>query len=177
MRTSKKLIACIAMALTVCMMLTACNGASVNNIVSAEDGGAEGQVGTTFRTYFFDYSVDSVAFPAEYEGYTASEGMQLVDVVVTIKNTFGEALPMFNSDFQIQWHDLGNGLYDFNYGIEMDDSSTVMPSAYDLPKGDTCNYHLIYEAPADAKEFSLSFMELFSDETEGDVFFTYFQKN
>lgn len=176
MRTGKKLVACIAMILTVCMMLTACNGASVKNVVSAEDGIAEGEVGTTFRTIFFDYSVDSVAFPAEYEGCTASDGMQLVDVVVTIKNTFGDELPMFNSDFQIQWHDLGNGDYDFNYGIEMDDSSTVMPSSFDLADGDTCNYHLIYEVPTEAKQLSLSFLEFFADGSEGDVFFTYFQK-
>lgn len=177
MRTSKKLVACIAMVLTVCMMLTACgSGASVNNIVSAVDGQADGEIGTTFRTCFFDYSVDSVAYPSEYEGYTASEGMQLLDVVITIKNTFGEELPMFNSDFQIQWHDLGDGEYDFDYGIEMDDSSTVMPSSYDLANGATCNYHIIYEVPAEAKEFSVSFLEFFADNTQGDVFFTYFSK-
>lgn len=175
MKISKKLVACIAAVLTMCMMFTAC-GTSVNNIVSAENGQADGVVGTTFRTYFFDYSVDSVAFPSEYEGYVASEGMQLLDVVITIKNTFGDTLPMFNSDFQIQWHDLGNGEDDFDYGIEMDDSSTVMPYSYSLANGDTCNYHIIYEVPAEAKEFSVSFMEFFADNTEGDVFFTRFSK-
>ena len=175
MKISKKLVACIAMVLTMCMMFTAC-GTSVNNIVSAEDGQADGVIGTTFRTYFFDYSVDSVAFPSEYEGYVASEGMQLLDVVITIKNTFGDTLPMFNSDFQIQWHDLGNGEDDFDYGIVMDDSSTVMPYSYSLANGDTCNYHIIYEVPAEAKEFSVSFMEFFADNTEGDVFFTRFSK-
>ena len=175
MKISKKLVACIAMVLTMCMMFTAC-GTSVNNIVSAENGQAYGVIGTTFRTYFFDYSVDSAAFPAEYEGYVASEGMQLLDVVITIKNTFGDTLPMFNSDFQIQWHDLGNGEDDFNYGIVMDDSNTVMPYSYSLASGDTCNYHIIYEVPAEAKEFSVSFMEFFADNTEGDVFFTRFSK-
>lgn len=175
MRTCKKLVACIAMVLTMCMMFTAC-GTSVNNVVSAVNGEADGEIGTTFRTYFFDYSVDSVSYPSEYEGYTPEEGMQLLDAVITIKNTFGDDLPMFNSDFQIQWYDLGNGQDDFGYGIEMDDSSTVMPSSYTLANGDTCNYHVIFEVPADAKEFSISFMEFFSDNTEGDIFVTFFNK-
>ena len=177
MKISKKLVACIAMVLTACMMLSACGiGASVNNVVSAENGGAEGKIGTTFRTVFFDYSVDSVNYPSEYEGYTASEGMQLLDVVVTIKNTFGSTLPMFNDDFQIQWHDLGDGDDDYDFGIIMDDSSTVMPYEYSLANGKTCNYHIIYEVPAEAKEFSVSFQEFFDDNTMGDVFFTYFNK-
>lgn len=177
MKISKRLVICVAMMMMVCMMFTACGGnATVSNVIKAEDGYAEGNVGDTFRTVFFDYSVDSVAYPSEYEGYTPSDGMQLLDVVITVKNTFGEELPMFNSDFQIQWHDLGNGDEDYDYGIEMDDSRTVMPSEFGLANGDSCTYHVIYEVPAEAKEFSVSYLEFFSDNTEGDVFFTYFNK-
>lgn len=145
--------------------------------VTAFDGYAEGVVGTVFRTAFFDYRVDSVAFPLEYEGYIAGDGMQLVDVIITIRNTFGEELPMYNSDFQIQWHDLGDGDEDYGYGIEMDDSDTVMPFDYSLADEATCCYHIVYEVPAEAGEFSISFKEFFSDNTEGDVFFTYFNKS
>ncbi len=179
MKLKKKLVACVAVMMMACMMLSSCgspSGTTVNNVVKAVDGQADGEIGTTFRTAFFDYSVDSVAYPSEYEGYTPSEGMQLLDVVITIKNTFGEALPMFNSDFQIQWHDLGDGDDDFDFGIEMDSSSTIMPSEYSLAKGDSCTYHIIYEVPAEAKEFSVSYLEFFSDNTEGDVFFTVFNK-
>lgn len=145
--------------------------------VTAFDGYAEGVVGTVFRTVFFDYRVDSVAFPSEYEGYIADDGMQLVDVKITIKNTFGEELPMYNCDFQIQWHDLGDGDEDYDFGIEMDDSDTVMPFDYSLADEATCCYHIVYEVPAEAEEFSISFQEFFSDNTEGDVFFTYFNKS
>lgn len=51
-----------------------------------------------------------------------------------------------------------------------------MPSEYGLAKGDSCTYHIIYEVPAEAKEFSVSYLEFFSDNSEGDVFFTYFEK-
>lgn len=179
MKISKRLIACVAIMMMACMMLTACgsrSGAAVSSIVKAEDGYAEGEIGTTFRTYFFDYSVDSAAFPSEYEGYTPDNGMQFLDVVITIKNTFGEELPMYNSDFQIQWHDLGDGPDDYDYGLIIDDSTTIMPDEYGLAKGDSCTYHILYEVPAEAKEFSVSYLELFANDTEGDVFFTYFSK-
>ncbi len=175
MKTCKKFVVCAAMLMMVCMMLSAC-GNTVGNIIKAEDGGAEGGIGDTFRTIFFDFSVDSVDYPSEYEGYRPADGYQLLDAVITVKNTFGEELPMYNSDFQIQWHDLGNGDEDYDYGIEMDSSSTVMPSEFGLANGDSCTYHVIYEVPADAKEFSISYLEYFSDETEGDVFFVYFNK-
>ena len=176
MKFSKKLVACIAVMMMACMMLSACGKSPVNSVVTAKDGQADGEIGTTFRTAFFEYSVDSVAYPSEYEGYTPAAGMQLLDVVITIKNTFGEELPMYNSDFQIQWHDLGNGEEDYGFCIEMDSSSTIMPSEYGLAKGDSCTYHIIYEVPAEAKEFSVSYLEFFSDNSEGDVFFTYFEK-
>ncbi len=179
MKIGKKLIACVAVMMMACMMLTACGtgtGAPVNKVVSAEDGYAEGEIGTTFRTVFFDYSVDSVEYPSEYEGLTPSDGMQFLDVVISIKNTFGDELPMFNSDFQIQWHDLGNGDDDYDYGLEVEDSSTIMPVSYGLPAGERCTYHILYEVPAAAKEFSVSYLELFNDDSEGDLFFTYFSK-
>lgn len=178
MKIGKKLIASITMMVMVCMMLTACGGKpTVNTIVKAnENGYAEGEIGATFRTAFFDYSVDSVAFPAEYEGYTPNDGMQFLDVVISIKNTFGETLPMYNSDFQIQWHDLGNGEEDYDWGLEIEDSSTIMPYEYELLKGASCTYHVLFEVPAEAKEFSVSYLELFANDTEGDVFFTYFNK-
>lgn len=177
MKIGKKLIACVAVMMMACMMLTACGtGSAVSKVVSAENGYAEGEIGTTFRTVFFDYSVDSVNFPSEYEGITAEDGMQLLDVVISIKNTFGDELPMFNSDFLIQWHDLGNGDDDFDWGLEVEDSSTIMPVSYDLPAGESCTYHILYEVPAEAREFSVSYLELFNDDSEGDLFFTYFTK-
>lgn len=172
MKISKKFLACIVM--VSCLMLTACGGPTVSQVVRAQDGYAEGQIGTTFRTAFFDYSVDSVEYPSVYEGYTPDEDMQLVDIVVTIKNTFGEALPMFNSDFWIDWMEGDDEYYD--YGIEMDSSSTIMPSEFSLANGKTCKYHIIYEVPAEITSFAVCFEEFFEDESTGDIFATFFDK-
>lgn len=174
MKISKKFLTCIMMVF--CLMLTACGIPTITQVVRAENGYAEGQIGTTFRTVFFDYSVDSVKFPSEYEDYTPDEDMQLVDIVVTIKNTFGDTLPMFNSDFWIEWNKLENVQYNYDYGIEMDGSSTVMPSEFSLADKDTCNYHIIFEVPAKATSFCVSFEECFNNGSTGDVFTTFFEK-
>ncbi len=150
--------------------------ASGEVILPDEEGYAEGRIGDTFRTAFFDFTVDNVDGCESYEGYTPKEGMQLIDVTITVKNTFGEELPMFNSDFQIQWHDLGDKDEDYGSGIILEDSSTVMPEEYTQKRAETVTYHILYEVPAEACEFSVSYLEYFSDDTTGDVFFCFFEK-
>lgn len=146
--------------------------------VAAEDGYAEGRVGaTTFNTIFFDYIVKEVSYADKYEDYEAEDGMILVDAVIEVKNTFGEALPMYNDDFQIQWHDLGDGDEDYGYGIIMEDSKTVMPYEWELKRADKQSYHVVFEVPEDACEFSISYLEFFDDGSEGDVFFTFFERD
>jgi len=147
-----------------------------SEVVLPEEGYAEGRIGTTFRTAFFDFCIDDVDSCESYEGYTPAEGMQLIDVTVTVKNTFGEDLPMFNSDFQIQWHDLGDKDEDFGIGVILAESETVMPEEYTQKRAETVTYHIIYEVPAEAKEFSVSYLEYYEDDTTGDVFFCFFEK-
>ena len=147
-----------------------------SEVILPEEGYAEGRIGGTFRTAFFDFTIDDVDSCSSYEGYTPADGMQLIDVTVTVKNTFGDELPMFNSDFQIQWHDLGDKDEDFGVGVILSDSETVMPEEYTQKRAETVTYHIIYEVPAEAKEFSISYLEYYSDDTTGDVFFCFFEK-
>ena len=140
--------------------------------VSAKDGYAEGRIGDTLSSVFFDFSVDSAEFVDEYAGYAPAAGNVLLDTVVTVKNTFGEELPMFNSDFQIQW---GDGDEDYGYGVEGLTDSAIMPEEYTLKRAESVTYHVVYEVPAGSSNFSVSFLEYFEDETEGDVFFIFFE--
>ena len=114
-----------------CSVLSAVFGASGStaDTIKAEDGYAEGRIGDTLKTTFFTFRVESAQFVKEYAGYQPEEGNILVDSVVTVKNVFGEDLPMFNSDFQIQW---GDGDDDFGYGVEGLEDSTIMPEEYTL---------------------------------------------
>ena len=147
------------------------------NVILPEEGYAGGRIGDTFRTEFFDFTVDSVRSVDSYEGYTESENTDLLDVVITVKNTFGEELPMFNSDFQIQWHDLGDKDEDFGFGIIFPESETVMPEEYTQKRAETVTYHIIYEVPEEADEFSVSYLEYYEDDTTGDVFFCFFEED
>ncbi len=191
----KKLLA-LVLALTMFAMLAGCGALSESfeealdeaiqeeagaldesEVILPEENYAEGRIGDTFRTAFFDFSVEDMNSCTSYEGYTPAEGMQLIDVVITVKNTFGEALPMFNSDFQIQWHDLGDKDEDYGYGVIFTDSETVMPEEYTQKRAETVTYHIIYEVPAEAAEFSVSYLEYYEDDSTGDVFFCFFEKD
>lgn len=157
-----------------CSVLSAVFGASGSTAgtIKAEDGYAEGRIGDTLKTTFFTFRVESAQFVKEYAGYQPEEGNILVDSVVTVKNVFGEDLPMFNSDFQIQW---GDGDDDFGYGVEGLEDSTIMPEEYTLKRGESVEYHIVYEVPKGSTDFSISYLEIFSDQSEGDVFFVYFE--
>ncbi len=143
----------------------------IDDGIYAEDGYAEGELGDTLVNAFFAYSVDSAEIVDSYAGYTAGKGMQLLDCVITVTNVFGDEIPMFNSDFQIQW---GDGDEDYGYGLILDDS-TSMPDEYTLAADETVTYHVVYEVPAGTDFFSVSYMEIYADNTEGDVFFVYFE--
>lgn len=149
-----------------------------------ENGNAEGRIGDTMHTYFFDYTVNSAYLCDEYEGYTPADGNELLVADVTIKNTVTSTLPMYDTDFQIQWNDDADDAYGFPITIAMEPyshledgellSDEMLPGEYELSIGKTINGLLIYEVPAGNKDFSISYLEMFDDDSTGDVFFVYF---
>ena len=142
------------------------------DVISAEDGYAQGYLGDTMRTVFFDFSVDSAYTCAELESYTPPDGLQLLVVDITIKNTSTYSMPMFDNDFQAQWGSTGDE--DFSIPITRALVDNQAPASYEIPIDGTVTYTPVFEVPADAKDFSISFLEYFTDDTEGDVFFVYF---
>lgn len=146
---------------------------STPKVIEAVDGYAEGRMGDILRNSFFEYNVKSAQYVKEYAGYKPQDGYVLVDAVVEIKNIFGEPIPMFYDDFQIQWSD---GDKDFGYSIEAIDD-TMIPDEFELKRGETKEYHCVYEVPEGYTDYSISYLEIFEDKTEGDVFFVYFELN
>lgn len=139
----------------------------------SEDGFYTGRIGDTFHTYFFDYSVDSAEVVDSYGSITASAGNKLVDVVISINNSFsGQVMPMFIYDFQIAW---GDGDDECAYQAEGLTEEGLMPDEYEIKRGERVTYHVLYEVPADATDLSIAFLEEFSDDTQGDIFVTYFE--
>lgn len=142
---------------------------------SDEGGYFEGRMGDTMKTYFFDYTVNSAYVCDEYEGYQPEEGKSLLVADVTVKNTFYESIVMFDTDFQVQWNSDAEEDWDVPityYGNEMSDDQ--LPDEYELSVNEERSGLLVFEVPEDRKDFSISYLELFDDDSEGDVFFVYF---
>lgn len=133
----------------------------------------KGRIGDRMRNVFFEYTVNSVDYPASYGDITPADGNQLVVADVTVRNVFSQTLPMSIYDFQIQW---GDGDEDYGYQEEGLTGDNLMPDQWQLMRGAAETYKLVFQVPADATEFSISYLEVWEDNTQGDVFFVYFEK-
>ena len=152
-----------------------------NGEVRAEDGFAEGRIGDLVHSYFMDFTVNSAYTTADYHGHTAPEGMKVLVVNMTVKNTFNESLPMYDDDFQGQWT-ASSETEEFAWPItEAEDGSDLdvvsdeqLPAEYELAVNESRTGDLVFDVPAGEKDFSISHLELFDDDSEGDTFFVFF---
>jgi len=130
--------------------------------------------GTVCTGVHSDYTVLEATSPAEYDGYTAAEGNRLIVCSVKVKNTFGETIPMYDSDFQLQWGNIGGDDDDYTFSLDAF-NDTMMPLEYELADGEEVTYDLVFEAPADVKDFGLVYLEEYytgseSESGTGDFF-------
>ena len=109
--------------------------------------------------------VDSAYTCNDYEGYTPSEGNKLLVAEITVKNTDRSTVTMYDTDFQIQWGDDDNDdayaapiTY---YGNTVSDEQ--LPEEYDLGVNEEKTGLLVYEVPEDSKDYSISYLEQFSN--------------
>ena len=79
---------------------------------------------------------------------------------------------MYDTDFQVQWNDDAEDAY--AWPVEHTFSEEVLPAEYSLAVNESKSGLLVYEVPEGNDDFSVSFMEFFEDESEGDLFFVYF---
>ena len=153
---------------------------SAGDGVYAEDGYAEGRLGDTMHSYFFDFTVNSAYVADTYEGYTPAEGCQVLVVDITVKNTSSSSIEMWDDDFQAQWSD---SQVTEQYAWPMTEehepaSDSQLPDEYELGVNEERSGLLVYDVPTGEKDFSISYLELFDDGTEegeeGDMFFVFF---
>lgn len=146
----------------------------------SNDGYEEGRMGDTMHTYFFDYTVESAYVCDDFEGYTADAGNQILVAEVTVKNTHKESIEMYDTDFQAQWGDDGDD--DYEVPITYDGTDTAvepltdeqLPGIYDLGVNESRTGLLVFEVPEGKKDFSISYMEAFDDDSTGTTYFVYF---
>lgn len=146
-----------------------------------EEGYAEGALGTTMHTEFFDFTINSAYTCASYEDYIPDDGYQMVVVELTIKNTFSESIPMFDSDFEIQWSDDADDAYEYPITIYLETGKTVgqnmFPDQYDLAAKESRTGILAYEVPAGESKFVICYQTFFEDGSDGNLFFVFFNAN
>jgi hypothetical protein len=160
----------------------------------AEDGYAEGSIGDTMHTYFFDFTVTSAHIGTAFDGLVPAEGYKFIAVEVTIKNATGVAQPMSLLDFQIQWDAAEDEDPDDAYDYPLAETTTdengntewtslsdrQLPAEWELEVDEERTGILLYAVPEDSSEYSIAYMEIFEsedntdDEEYGDVFFVYF---
>lgn len=138
--------------------------------VYAYDGAGIGYVGDIMHTYWFDFTVNDIMFCQNFQGYTAREGYQLIVLDMTIENTFDEEVPMFDTDFWVEW-----GEDDYSYPVSdlYDISTDFLPECYYLTTDDIVTGLLMYEVPVGYSEYMLIFEEYFEDGDVGDWFGVY----
>ena len=154
-------------------------------IVANKSGAAEGHIGDSMRTCFFDFTVNHYETYSQYENYLPSDGNMLLAVDITVTNTMDEDIPMYDDDFQIQWNDPADDAYRVPVTSPWYENPPVftgenaLPAEYSLAPGESRTGLLIFEVPKDSSDFNLSYLEIYSyddneEELYGDVFFVYF---
>lgn len=137
-------------------------------------GYGEGVAGDAMHTYWFDYTVTRAYVCDEFEGYAPAAGNELLLVEIVVKNTFNRSIPMFDTDFQVQWNDDAPDAYEWPVSNSEYLSDIILPEEYTLKVEERIKGYLLYEVPAGYSEFSLSYLEEFADDSTGDTFFLYF---
>ena len=163
------------------LVLTMTGCGKKGNVVTAKDGYAEGSIGDTMSTAWFTFKINSAKLADDYKGTVqADDGMKLAVVNVTLTNTFEEDIPMYDSDFQIQW---GEGEDDYDFPVTLEEPSLwtegMLEESYELPVKKSVTGDLVFAVPEGIHDFLLAFMEYYDtedeDSEEGDVFFIGFQ--
>ncbi|MCM1024884.1 MAG: DUF4352 domain-containing protein [Roseburia sp.] len=173
----KKILSLFLTAATV-LSLTACGDAE-SVVLPNSDGYAEGKAGDTMRTCFFDYTVNSAYLSDSYGGRSADDGCELLVAEITVKNTTGSSLEMYDSDFQLQWNDSSADAFEYSLTFYDEEdaaplSDEMLPGIYSLARDESRTGLLVFQIPAGSGDFSISYQEIFSDESTGDTFFVYF---
>ena len=118
-----------------------------------------GVLGDALVSCFFSYKVRDAALLPD----AAGEGTALLAVDVTVENVHHRSIPMYDSDFQLQW---GPGDQDFGFP----EAASTLPAEYQLDPGESASGQLLYRIPAESRSFVLAAREFFDDGSAGNTF-------
>lgn len=134
---------------------------------TVEAGETQGILGDALVNCFFSYTVRDALLTDRFEDVSAGEGTMLLAVEVAVENVCGRSIPMYDTDFQLQW---GPGDQDFGYPLAV----STLPAEYRLEAGESVSGKLVYQVPAESRSFTLATREFFDDGTAGSAFYCRF---
>lgn len=154
-----------------CMCLTACEFSpdtliqNVKNISSARTGDIKGQIGKTYKTAWFEFTIESIDQIISYDDYYPEEDSVLYEVVIEEKNTSKSSIAMGTFDFYIISPSLAEKFYPLD---PLDEK--MMPFEFDLGVNETVKYHMVYKVPKNTSDLMLKYIEIDDENNEGSTF-------
>jgi len=165
----------VALLLAVCMAATlglvgcGTGGNPINSVSNAIaqmiEGDVTGQAGKEYATKWFTFTVNTMGTGTSFAGYEAASGNKLVLANITITNTFGSPQPFGTYDWLVDDGSLANP-----YWPMAPLNSNMMPENYMLNDGETVNYDVLVEYPANMSNPNFMYIEV---DEEGNTFTTF----
>lgn len=129
---------------------------------------AEGEakeVGQTYQTRWFDFTVQSLKKVNSYAKYKPQEGCKLYKAELLLKGTWTAAVEMTLADFYMD----DPSFEDFIRPLAPLDE-TMMPEAYSLNPGQIAAYTLLFEVPETVTALTLNYTEFLENGAIGKTF-------
>jgi hypothetical protein len=154
-------LALLAMALLLGLSLAACAKDDPNA------GEPNGEVGKTYETKWFTFSVDAMEKTQIYKGIEAAEGSTYLVCTVTETNNWEEkeALPMSAEDFYVNREG-----WEGPVGPETAWDEAMMPLSFDLAHEETVTYDVVFAVPTDTADVQFVYVEVNENQEEFATF-------
>jgi len=123
------------------------------------------EVGETYQTKWFEFTIDSIEKVDAYAGYEAAEDHELYLVLVTEKNIVNYEIDMGTFDFCMD----DDTWPEWIWGMDpLDD--TMMPEHFLLEPNETAQYYMLFEVLEDTPELMLLYTERDEEGNIGTTF-------
>jgi hypothetical protein len=138
---------------------------AAESVVQMLSGEVTGEVGKSYGTQWFKFTIISIDEVSEYAGYAPEDGNTLYDVLITETGTFEEASPMGTFDFYMDAPSFAEYIFPID-----PISDEMMPLEFYLGPKETVEYHMVYEIPEDTVGLRIMYTEFDVEDNEGVTF-------
>lgn len=179
MKSMKKKLVALALCVMMALSIMGCSKEEATGTISnfadqaaklLEAGGREydklytAGMNEALKNSFFECTVTGAELADELSGYAPeTEGYKFLKVDITVKNTFGDTIPVGNYDFYLMW----NGGNDVGY---MEFMEGMYPDDVELADGESLSGFLVFEVPADISDIMLMYDEIWDDDFVGNSY-------